>query len=101
MGEDESLWQERINLLKPYQINMDVMKKAKPETIFMHALPSFHNLDTKIAKDIYDKYKEKAFEVTDDVFESNNSVVFQEAENRMHTIKAIMYATLSDKGEVK
>ena len=96
MGEDPMKWQERISLLSPYQINKSTFAYAKNNAIFMHALPSFHNLETTIAKEVYDKYKTKALEVTDDVFESRNSVVFNEAENRMHTIKAMMYLTLKE-----
>ena len=96
MGEDPMKWQERISLLSPYQINKSTFAYAKNSAIFMHALPSFHNLETTIAKEVYDKYKTKALEVTDDVFESRNSVVFNEAENRMHTIKAMMYLTLKE-----
>ena len=96
MGEDPMKWQERISLLSPYQINQKTFAYAKNNAIFMHALPSFHNLETTIAKEVYDKYKTKALEVTDDVFESRNSVVFNEAENRMHTIKAMMYLTLKE-----
>ena len=96
MGEDPMKWQERISLLSPYQINKSTFANAKNSAIFMHALPSFHNLETTIAKEVYDKYKTKALEVTDDVFESRNSVVFNEAENRMHTIKAMMYLTLKE-----
>lgn len=96
MGEDESLWKKRIDLLQPYQINKETFKYAKPTAVFMHALPSFHNLDTRIAKEVYDKYGVAALEVTDDVFESEHSIVFDEAENRMHTIKAVIYLTLND-----
>jgi len=100
MGEPEEKWNERINLLKPYQVTMDVMNNAKPTTVFMHALPSFHDLNTTIAKDIYDKYGLTEMEVTDEVFESDRSIVFDEAENRMHTIKAVMYVTMYDGREV-
>lgn len=96
MGEPMELWQERINLLKPYQINSKVMKNAKENAIFLHCLPSFHNIDTTIGKDIYEKFGLKEMEVTDEVFESKNSRVFEEAENRLHTIKAVMYETLRD-----
>lgn len=97
MGEPEEVWDERIKLLKPYQVNSDLMNMADPNCIFMHCLPSFHDIDTTIGKDIYDKYGIPAMEVTDEVFRSDKSLVFTEAENRMHTIKAIMYASLSDK----
>ena len=96
MGEPEEEWQKRINILKPYQVNMEAMNKAKPTAIFMHCLPSFHNTKTRIGKEIYEKYGIKEMEVTDEVFESSHSKVFEEAENRMHTIKAIMYATIKD-----
>ena len=94
MGEPDEVWQKRIDLLSPYQVNMQVMNNAKPNAIFLHCLPSFHNIDTTIGKDIYDKYGIKEMEVTDEVFESSHSRVFEEAENRMHTIKAVMYETL-------
>ena len=96
MGEPDEIWAERIADLKAYQVNMDVLKKAKPTAIFMHDLPSFHDLNTKIGKEIYEKFGLTAMEVTDDVFESKQSVVFDEAENRMHTIKAVMAATLGN-----
>lgn len=94
MGEPDSVWEERIKLLKPYQVNKELMKLAKPEAIFLHCLPSFHDLNTTIGKEIYDKFNLPAMEVTDEVFESPQSKVFDQAENRMHTIKAVMYATL-------
>lgn len=94
MGEPDDIWEERINDLKSYQVNSDVMAKAKPDAIFMHDLPSFHDLNTKIGKEIHQKFGLEAMEVTDEVFESNQSVVFDEAENRMHTIKAVIAATL-------
>ena len=94
MGEPPELWQKRIDLLSPYQVNMKVMNNAKPNAIFLHCLPSFHNIDTTIGKDIYEKYGIKEMEVTDEVFESSHSRVFEEAENRLHTIKAVMYETL-------
>ena len=96
MGEDEKVWAERIADLKPYQVNKDVLKMAKPTAIFMHDLPSFHDLNTKIGKEIGEKFGLTAMEVTDDVFESKQSVVFDEAENRMHTIKAVIAATLGN-----
>ena len=96
MGEPDEVWQQRIKLLSPYQVNMKVLNNAKPNAIFLHCLPSFHNIDTTIGKDIYEKYGIKEMEVTDEVFESNHSRVFEEAENRMHTIKAVMYETLRD-----
>ena len=95
MGEPDSVWAERIKLLKPYQVNAAMMKKTgKPTTLFMHCLPAFHDLKTTIGKQIHDKFKISAMEVTDEVFASPQSVVFDEAENRMHTIKAVMVATL-------
>ena len=94
MGEPDEMWEKRIKLLSPYQVNMKVISNAKPNVIFLHCLPSFHNIDTTIGKDIYDKFRIKEMEVTDEVFESKHSRVFEEAENRMHTIKAVMYETL-------
>ena len=94
MGEPAELWEKRIKLLKPYQVNDAVMKNANPNAIFMHCLPSFHDLETTIGKEIYEKFGLKEMEVTDKVFRSKQSKVFDEAENRMHTIKAVMYATL-------
>jgi ornithine carbamoyltransferase len=96
MGEPAEVWEERIKLLKPYQVNRELMNKTgKPGTIFLHCLPSFHNTDTKVGKDIFEKFGISEMEVTDEVFESAQSHVFQEAENRMHTIKAVMVATLA------
>jgi len=95
MGEPDSVWEQRIKLLKPYQVNNEMLQKTgKSTTIFMHCLPSFHDLKTKIGKDIYDKFGLTSMEVSDEVFEGTHSVVFDEAENRMHTIKAVMVATL-------
>ncbi len=94
MGEPMELWEGRIKLLLPYQVNKKVMANAKKDAIFLHCLPSFHNIDTTIGKEIYEKFGLKEMEVTDDVFESSQSRVFEEAENRMHTIKAIMLETL-------
>ena len=94
MGEDQSMWEERIKLLSPYQVNMDVVKNAKDNVIFLHCLPSFHNTGTSIGKDVFDKFGIKEMEVTDEVFESSHSKVFEEAENRMHTIKAVMLETM-------
>jgi ornithine carbamoyltransferase len=95
MGEPDSVWESRVNLLKPYQVNAQMMKlTGKKETIFMHCLPAFHDTKTVIGKDIYKKYGLNGMEVSDEVFESPVSVVFDEAENRMHTIKAVMVATL-------
>ncbi|MBR0039224.1 MAG: ornithine carbamoyltransferase [Lachnospiraceae bacterium] len=94
MGEDKSIWEQRIKLLSPYQVNSDVMANAKANAIFLHCLPSFHDLNTSVAKSIYEKYGLKEMEVTDEVFRSSKSKVFDEAENRLHTIKTVMYATL-------
>ena len=94
MGEPDAVWQERIRDLLPYQINAQVMDRALPEAVFMHCLPSFHDLNTGIGRQIHEKYGLEAMEVTDEVFEGPRSVVFDEAENRMHTIKAVMAATL-------
>ena len=96
MGEPVEKWQERINLLHKYQVTMDVMKNANPNAIFLHCLPSFHDTNTTIGKEIYDTYGLEEMEVTNEVFESEQSKVFEEAENRMHTIKAVIYATLRD-----
>jgi ornithine carbamoyltransferase len=94
MGEPDELWAKRIELLSPYQVNAKVMANAAPNAIFMHCLPSFHDRQTTIGEDIYQKFGLKEMEVTDEVFESKQSKVFDEAENRMHSIKAVMYATL-------
>lgn len=94
MGEPDEMWEKRINLLKSYQVNKNIMDIADPHAIFMHCLPSFHDDNTVIGKSIREKFSIAEMEVTNDVFESQQSVVFDEAENRMHTIKAIMYATL-------
>lgn len=96
MGEPDEVWNERIRLLSPYQVNKEIMKNANPNAVFLHCLPSFHDLNTTIGKDIYEKYGLKEMEVTDEVFRSNNSKVFDEAENRLHTIKAVVYATMRD-----
>lgn len=94
MGEPDSVWEERIAALKKYQVNKALMAKAKPDAIFMHCLPSFHDTNTTIGAEIAKKFGLPEMEVTDEVFESEQSTVFDEAENRMHTIKAVMYATL-------
>ena len=99
MGEPEEKWAERIKLLKPYQVTMDVMNNAKENAIFLHCLPSFHDTNTIIAKDIYEKFGLTEMEVTNEVFESDKSKVFDEAENRMHTIKAVIYATMGENNE--
>lgn len=94
MGEAEEIWETRIRLLKDYQVNRAVMDNAKDTAIFMHCLPSFHDTKTTIGRQIADRFGLEEMEVTDEVFESRQSVVFDEAENRMHTIKAVIYATL-------
>lgn len=96
MGEPDSIWKERINLLRPYQVNRSVLDKTdNPNVIFEHCLPAFHNTETEVGKKISKQFGLNEMEVTDEVFESKNSVVFEEAENRMHTIKAVMVATLA------
>lgn len=95
MGEPAEVWAERIHDLTPYQVNAAVMAKAKPGAIFLHCLPSFHDLNTAIGREMGQKFGISAMEVTDDVFESPQSKVFEEAENRMHTIKAVMASTLA------
>lgn len=97
MGEDKNKWGERIDQLKPYQVTMQVMNLAKPTSVFMHPLPSFHDLETSVGREVHDKYNLSELEVTNEVFTSDRSLVFEEAENRMHTIKAVMYLTLKDK----
>lgn len=95
MGEPAEVWDERIKLLKPYQVNSEVMKNAKEDAIFMHCLPSYHDTETEIGKEIIEKYNlENGIEVTNEVFEGKQSVVFDEAENRMHSIKAVIMATI-------
>ena len=94
MGEPDEVWETRIKLLKKYPVNRELMKNAKPTAIFMHCLPSFHDTNTTIGAEIAEKFGIREMEVTDEVFESGQSVVFDEAENRMHTIKAVIYATL-------
>ena len=96
MGEPKEVWDERIKLLKPYQVNQEVIDlTGNPDVKFLHCLPAFHNRETKVGEDIYQKFGLEAMEVTEEVFESEHSVVFDEAENRMHTIKAILVATLA------
>ena len=95
MGEPDSVWQERISDLMPYQVNKKIMENAGEQCRFMHCLPAFHDLNTETGKKIYEKFGISAMEVTDEVFESEQSIVFDEAENRMHTIKAVMAATLA------
>jgi ornithine carbamoyltransferase len=95
MGEPEEVWAERIKLLRPYQVNMDVIKATgNPGVKFLHCLPAFHNRETKLGEEIYQKFGLEAMEVTEEVFESRHAVVFDEAENRMHSIKAVLVATL-------
>ena len=94
MGEPMELWEERIKLLSPYQVNMKLIENADNNVIFLHCLPSFHNTGTTIGKEIEEKFGIKEMEVTDEVFESKYSKVFEEAENRLHTIKAVMLETL-------
>jgi ornithine carbamoyltransferase len=97
MGEPASVWEERVRLLKPYQVNAKAMElTGNPDAKFMHCLPAFHNTDTEVGREMYEKYGLEGMEVTEEVFESEASIVFDEAENRMHTIKAIMVATLGD-----
>ncbi len=97
MGEPEEVWEERVKLMQPYQVNAEVMElTGNPDVKFMHCLPAFHNAETKIGKKMKEKLDLESMEVTDEVFESTASIVFDEAENRMHTIKAIMVATLGD-----
>ncbi len=95
MGESDEAWNERLKLMKPYQVNKELMEKTdNPKAKFMHCLPAFHNTDTKVGKEIHEKFGFESMEVTEDVFESEASIVFDEAENRLHTIKAVMIATL-------
>ena len=95
MGEPDEIWNERIRDLSPYQVNKERMEQAGPQCRFMHCLPAFHDLNTTVGKQIYEKFGLTCMEVTDEVFESEQSIVFDEAENRMHTIKAVMAATLA------
>ena len=99
LGEPQEKWGERIELLKPYQVNTEMMDRMKPNTIFLHCLPSFHDLNTSIARDVNKVFGISEMEVTNEVFESGRSLVFQQAENRMHTIKAVMFLTLYKKEE--
>lgn len=95
MGEPDSVWEERIRLLKPYQVNGEVVRlTGNPNVKFLHCLPAFHNRETKMGEEIYKKFGLDGMEVTEEVFESKHSIVFDESENRMHTIKAVMVATL-------
>ncbi|OYO98176.1 hypothetical protein CG709_11920 [Lachnotalea glycerini] len=96
MGEPAKVWESRIEELSEYQVNKKTMSYAKADSIFMHCLPAFHDLKTTIGKEMNEKFQVNEMEVTDEVFESKASVVFDEAENRMHTIKAVMMATLGE-----
>ena len=96
MGEPDEVWETRIKELMPYQVNSKLMENAGPQAKFMHCLPAFHDLKTTIGREIHEKFGLDAMEVTDEVFESPQSIVFDEAENRMHTIKAVMLATLGE-----
>jgi ornithine carbamoyltransferase len=97
MGEDPNVWEERIGILRPYQVNGAVLKRSgNPNVKFLHCLPAFHNRETKVGEEIFERFGLDGMEVTDEVFESEHSIVFDQAENRMHTIKAIMVATLGD-----
>jgi len=97
MGEPDKVWEERIHDLSPYQVNKEAFSYARKDAIFLHCLPAFHDTNTTIGKQIFDKYGLKEMEVTNEIFESEHSVVFDEAENRMHTIKAVVYTTLGGK----
>ena len=94
MGEPEEIWESRLNLLKPYQVNKAVMENAAPNAVFMHCLPSYHDLNTDVGRKVCEKFGMKELEVTDEVFEGKESIVFDQAENRMHSIKAIILATI-------
>jgi ornithine carbamoyltransferase len=97
MGEDPGVWGERIALLRPYQVNGEALKRTgNPKVKFLRCLPALHNRETEVGEEIFEKYGLDGMEVTDEVFESEHSIVFDQAENRMHTIKAVMVATLGD-----
>jgi ornithine carbamoyltransferase len=97
MGEDPSVWEERVKLLLPYQVNAALVERTgNPAVKFMHCLPAFHDRETKVGEEIYQRFGLDGMEVTNDVFESERSIVWDQAENRMHTIKAVMVATLGD-----
>ena len=96
MGEPDEIWEARIKELLPYQVNRKVMELAGEKAIFMHCLPAYHDLNTVVGRDVHKKFGLEEIEVTNEVFESPQSVVFDEAENRMHTIKAVMLATLGE-----
>lgn len=97
-GRGKEVWAERIEKLMPYQVNKNLVANAKKDYLFMHCLPAFHDLETEVGKEIFKLYGLKELEVTDEVFRSENSIVFDEAENRLHTIKAVMVATLGNIG---
>ena len=97
MGEPDEVWEKRIKELSPYKVTKEVMANAKDSAIFLHCLPAFHDLKTKIGKEMGERFNIEDMEVTDEVFESEQSKVFDEAENRMHTIKAVMVATLGER----
>jgi len=94
MGEPKEVWDQRVKLLQPYQVNMKMIENAKPDVLFMHCLPAFHDLNTETAQQVHEQFGLNEMEVTDEVFRSKHSVVFEEAENRLHTIKAVMVATI-------
>ena len=95
MGEDKSVWDERVKLLLPYQVNGDLVKlTGNPQVKFMHCLPAFHDRHTKVGEEMFERFGLDGMEVTNEVFESERSIVFEQAENRMHTIKAVMVATI-------
>ncbi|MCL8211599.1 Ornithine carbamoyltransferase [Mesoplasma sp. JKS002658] len=94
MGEPKEVWDQRVKLLQPYQVNMKMIQNAKPDVLFMHCLPAFHDLNTETAQQVHEQFGLNEMEVTDEVFRSKHSVVFEEAENRLHTIKAVMVATI-------
>jgi ornithine carbamoyltransferase len=97
MGEDPSVWEERVKLLRPYQVNKELVAlTGNPQVKFMHCLPAFHDRHTKVGEEMYERFGLDGMEVTDDVFESERSIVWDQAENRLHTIKAVMVATLGD-----
>ena len=97
MGESDEAWAERLDVMMPYQVNMDVIRATgNPDVKFLHCLPAFHDLKTRVGREVYEKFGKAELEVTDEVFESKHSIVFDEAENRMHTIKAVMVATLGN-----
>ena len=97
MGEAKEVWAERIKLLQPYQVNTALMRGTKnPQTKFMHCLPAYHNLETKTGRDIHEQFGIDCMEVTEEVFESEYNIAFEQAENRLHSIKAILVATLAD-----